>query len=58
MGDALSVGQPQLLARSPCTGQQQLRTSYKIELEGEAKEAAIDEELIFTVTVERDERLC
>lgn len=54
MGDALSVGQSQLLARSPSTGQQ-LTTSYKIELEGEGKEAAIDEELIFTVTVERDE---
>ena len=55
MGGTLSVAQSQVLAASPSTGQPQSRSSYRIDLEGEDREAVIDEELTFTVTVNRDE---
>lgn len=55
MGQALSVAQSQLLAPSPNMSQPQPRNNYKIKLEGEDREAVIDEELTFMVTVNRDE---
>ena len=55
MGEALSVAQSQLLAPSPSTSQPQPRNNYKIELEGEDREAVIDEKLTFTVTIKKPE---
>lgn len=52
MGEVLSVGQSQLLPSSSNTNQPQ---PYKIELEGDDREAVIDRELIFTVMVKSNE---